>query len=124
MRTMSDNGSDFIARVVLVAFSAIRDKLEGPGRMVYVEYSGGTARIMVVRRGKLQLSYRVTVDSGDTNASPVVETRFFDILSGKDIKAQPESLSRNEEVITVGEATPQDIIESFNEHYLAVSKDR
>lgn len=119
---MSDNGSSFISKVVLVAFGTIRDKLEGPGRPVYIEYSGGTARIMVARRGKLQLSYRVTVKSGDADAAPTVETGFFDSTSGKEVRGQPGFLTRKERAITVGEVTPVDIVESFDEWYLSVTK--
>ena len=121
---MSGNGSNFVSTVVLDAFRKIRKNLEVPGRMVAIEYSGGVASIIVVRRGKLELSYKVVLGSGDANASPVVETKFVDTVSGKEVKSQPESLSRNGTLVTVGEATEADIIESFYEHYRAITTSR
>ena len=120
----TDDGSTFVSTVVLDAFRKVREKLETTGRMVTIEYSGRSARVMVVKRGKLELSYKVTVPNGDPNTSPEVETRFIDIVSGKEVRSQPESLSRGGELLTLGSTTRENIEESFYEHYRAVTKGR
>ena len=120
----SDSAAKFVSDVVLPAFRKIREKLEKPGRMIAIEYSGGTASIIVVRRGKLELSYRIFAESGDPRSSPMVETKFVDIASGREVKSQPESLSRSSELLILGDAREEDITESFNEHYRAVTGGR
>jgi len=114
---LADRASAFFTNTVMGAFEQIKKRLQAKGRSIAVEQSHHEATIISVHQGKLELRYTIRVNTGPQGSYPVVETGFVDLLSGNEVKTQPEVLGRAAEMSSVADVTQQDIVGSFFNHY-------
>lgn len=109
--------SPFILNVALPGLLKVEAKLRKKGRMVAIEHSDGEAALIVVWRTKLEIRYVIRVLGDAPEEFAEVTTYFSDSTTGMERMTEPETLQVEGQNISVRDAVPEDIEDSFFEHY-------